>query len=77
MVPAKTVSVGNSTPLPKGEIQHTSYTLTDMVKAVLGPSKQQEAKSLETTPAKKRYSGCENNCTDVNQHKLLLPDNIF
>ncbi|VVB50471.1 Uncharacterised protein [uncultured archaeon] len=77
MVPAKTVSVGNSTPLPKGVIQHTPYTLTDIAKTVFWPAKQKEAKPPVATPEKKRYSGCKNNCTDVNQHKLLLPGNIF
>ena len=79
MIPAKTISMGNSTPLPKGVIQHTSYTLTDIVETVfwLWPAKQNEAKPPVAAPEKKRYRGCKNNCTDVNQHKLLLPDNVF
>jgi hypothetical protein len=77
MVPAKTISMGNSTPLPKGVIQHTSYTLTDIVEPVFCPAKQKEAKPSIAAPAKKRYSGCKNNRTGVNQHNLLLPDIIF
>ncbi|MFZ2410396.1 MAG: hypothetical protein WAW23_02380 [Candidatus Methanoperedens sp.] len=61
MVPAKTVSVGNSTALPKGVIQHVPDALTGIVSAVFRSAQQNQAKAPETTPAKKRYSGCKNN----------------
>ena len=65
MVPAKTVSVGNSTSLPKSVIYHAPDTLADIVETIFSPAKQQEAKAYVATPAKKSYRGCKNNCFDV------------
>ncbi|MDD1744322.1 MAG: hypothetical protein LUQ20_00695 [Candidatus Methanoperedens sp.] len=73
MVQTKIVPVGNSTPLPKGVIQHAPDSLAEIVETVFGPAKQQEAKAPVATPAKKYYSGCKNNCTDIQRHNLLLP----
>jgi hypothetical protein len=65
MVPAKKVPVGNSTALPESVIKHTPYTLAHIVKTILSFSEHEKTKPLITTPAKKRYSGCKNNCADV------------
>jgi hypothetical protein len=73
MVPAKTVSVGNSTALPKGVINYAPYTLAHIVKTIIALSEHQKMKTPVTTPAKKQYSDCKNNCADVNKHKSLLP----
>jgi hypothetical protein len=65
MVPAKTVSVGNSTALPESLIDHAPYSLTHIGKTIIALSEHQKPKTPVTTPAKKQNSGCKNNCFDV------------
>ncbi|HEX7576386.1 MAG TPA: hypothetical protein VF360_08400 [Candidatus Methanoperedens sp.] len=73
MVPAKTISVGNSAALAEGVINHAPHTLARILKTIIALSEHQETKTPVTTPTKKHYSGCKNNCANVKKHKSLLP----